>query len=206
MIVGERQIHHRSNHHFPGDGHRPVLDSVQTQDAALRGIEDRRAQQRTIHAAVADGEGPAFKIAQFQAIFPHLSDIVENRLFDSGEAQPVGMANDRHHQASLGADGHAKVIVVVGDDLVPLDERIDGRVFLQGRDRRFDEERHDPEGNAVAGPVGFSKPGAQSLDAAHIDFVEGGQHGRILPGCEQPFGNAPPNAAHGLAGGGFRKG
>ena len=57
--------------------------------------------------------------------------------------EPVGVADDRDHQAPLGADGHADVVVILIDDLVAVDAGVDGGKRLQGLDRRLDEERHE---------------------------------------------------------------
>ena len=35
---------------------------------------------------------------------------------------------------------------------------------------------------------------------AHVDFIEGREHSRVLPSFQQSFGNPQANATHGLAG------
>jgi len=44
--------------------------------AALRGVQNRSTRKRSINTAIADGESPALKIRQIQAIFLDLPDIV----------------------------------------------------------------------------------------------------------------------------------
>ena len=48
-------------------------------------------------------------------------------LLDAGEAQLVGVAQHRHHQPLLGADGHADVVVVVINDVGAVDAGVDQR-------------------------------------------------------------------------------
>ena len=55
---------------------------------------------------------------------------VGDLLLDVGEAQRVGVAQHRHHQALLGADGHADVVVVLVDDVVAVDLGVDRREGL----------------------------------------------------------------------------
>src|SRR5688500_19603517 len=52
MIVGQRDVHHRANHRLSVDRNHPVLDFVETENADLRWIEDRRAHERPEDAAV----------------------------------------------------------------------------------------------------------------------------------------------------------
>ena len=52
---------------------------------------------------------------------------VGDGLLDLGEAQLVGIAEHRDHQALLGADGHADVVVVLVDDVGPVDAGVDER-------------------------------------------------------------------------------
>src|SRR6266404_5429613 len=59
MIVAERQIHHRANHDLVFDRDRALLDRVHPENAALRRIQDRRAEQRPVNAAIRNGEDAA---------------------------------------------------------------------------------------------------------------------------------------------------
>src|SRR5271165_440610 len=54
MIVGQGQIHHRTDFDLPVDRHWPFLDLVHAKDARLRRIQDRCGHQRTVHAAIRD--------------------------------------------------------------------------------------------------------------------------------------------------------
>ncbi len=67
----------------------------------LRRVEDRRGQQRAEDAAVGDGERAAGQVVELELrrrgrAWPNSA----MALLDLGEAQPVGVADDRHHQAA----------------------------------------------------------------------------------------------------------
>src|SRR5262249_21371731 len=54
VVVGERHVHHRPQHDLAAAAHRPLLDRVHAEYAALRRIDDRCGHERAIHAAIAD--------------------------------------------------------------------------------------------------------------------------------------------------------
>ena len=127
VIVGERQIHHRADHHLAVHGHGPLLDLVHAENAGLRRVEDRRRHQRAIDAAIGDGEGAALHVGDLQLPVTRALAIFGDGLLDAGEGQHVGIAQHRHDQALVGADRHADVVVVLVDDVVAVDLGIDGR-------------------------------------------------------------------------------
>jgi hypothetical protein len=49
-------------------------------------------------------------------------------------------------------------------------------------------------------PKPFFEASTDVLNGAHVDFVEGGEHGRISAGFQEAFRNSEPDAAHGLPG------
>ena len=48
-------------------------------------------------------------------------------LLDRGERALFGIADDRHHEPAIGADGHADVVEVLVNDFVAFDAGVDGR-------------------------------------------------------------------------------
>src|ERR1051326_7845490 len=56
VVVGQRHVHHRADLDLAVDGDGTVLDGVQPEDADLRRIEDRRAEERPEDTAVGDRE------------------------------------------------------------------------------------------------------------------------------------------------------
>ena len=69
--------------------------------------------------------------------------------FDLGEAEVIGVAQHRHDQAALGADGDADVVIVLVDDVLAVDLGIDRGDLLQRLHGGFDEEAHEAELDAV---------------------------------------------------------
>ena len=86
---------------------------MQAENADLRRIENRRAHQRSEHAAVGDGEGTALEIFERQRTVLRALGEVANRQLDLGEAAQIGVANDGHDEPAFDADRHADVVVVL---------------------------------------------------------------------------------------------
>ena len=68
---------------------------------------------------------------------------IGDRRLDLGEAHAIGIAQHRHHQAALGADGNADVIVILEDDVFAVDLGVDRGDVFQRLHRRLDEEAHE---------------------------------------------------------------
>ena len=45
MVVGEGEVHHRSDHDLAVAGHGTVLDGMKSEDSALGRVDDRGGQQ-----------------------------------------------------------------------------------------------------------------------------------------------------------------
>ena len=120
--------------------------------------------------------------------------------FDLGEAELIGVAQHRHDQAALGADGDADVVVVLVDDVLAVDLGIDRRNFLQRLHGGFDEEAHEAELDAVLLLEGFAIILPELHHRAHIHVVERGEHGGGVLRLLQPLGDgqAQPRHAHAL--------
>ncbi len=153
------------------------------------GIEDRRAEQRPEDAAVGDRERAALEVGERQrAILGALGELAD-ALLDLGERQPVGVAQHGHDQPLGGADGDADVEVVLEHHLVALDLGVDAREAAQRADRRLDEERRDPEADAVAVLEGLLVTLAQRHHGGHVHLVEGGEHRGGALRLDQPPGD-----------------
>ena len=107
-----------------------------------------------------------------------------------------------HDEPFARADGDADVVVVLEHHLVALDLGVDARKRAQRADRRLDEERRDPEADAVAFLERLLVPLAQRHDRRHVDFVEGREHRGGALRFDQPPGDrrAPLRHAHALFG------
>ena len=78
VVVAERDVHHRPDDDLATLDHRSIRDLVQAEDADLRRVEDRRAHERSEHAAVGDGERAALQILERQrAVLRALGEVAD---------------------------------------------------------------------------------------------------------------------------------
>ena len=124
-------------------------DFVHAEDAALGRIEDRRAEERAVNAAVRDREDAALQILDLDLPLARFHRVIGEIPLDFGEAFLIGIANDRHDEAALGADGDADVEVMVLNEVIAIDPAIDRGAALERGDGGFDEKRHEAELDAV---------------------------------------------------------
>ncbi len=96
---------------------------------------------------------PPVQLFQCQLVLLSAAGEIGDGLLDVREAQALGAAQHRHHQALAAAHGHADVEVVAVDDGVALviDARIDGGELLERFDCRLHEEGHHAQLDAVPG-------------------------------------------------------
>ena len=119
---------------------------------------------------------------------------------DLGEAHAVGVAQYRHNQAALGADGNADMVIVLVDDIVAVDLGVDRGDILQRLHRSLNEEAHQAELHAVLLLEGVAIVAAKLHYAAHIHVVERGEHGGAVLRLLESLGDglAEPRHAHAL--------
>ena len=177
MVIGEGQIHHGADLDLAADHHGPLLDLVHAQNARLGRVQDRRRHQRTIDAAIGDGEGAALHLLQLQGAVAGALAEVGDGLLDLGEAHAVRVAHHGNHEALLGAHRNAQMVIVLVDEVGPIDLRVDGRDLLEGLGAGLHEEAHEAELGAMLLLEDILVAGAQGHDLAHVDLVEGRQHG-----------------------------
>ena len=101
----------------------------------------------------------------------------------------IAVAYDGYHEALVCADGDADVVVVLLDDFIAFNAGIDFGYGLQCVGYGFGEEGHEAELDAVAFDEGFLVRFAELHDGAHVDFVEGREHGGLLGGVDQVVGD-----------------
>src|SRR5687768_615900 len=157
---------------------------MQTQNADLWEIEDRRAEKRTKHAAICDRKCSAPQILDGQFTFLGFLYIILYALFDLRKRQAVCIADDRHNQPFRGANRHANVVVVLEDQLLAVDLRVDLRERSEGADGGFYKEGHKAQLDAVALLELLVMSFAYIHHCAHVDLVKGRQHGSRLCGFE----------------------
>jgi hypothetical protein len=135
MIVGQRDVHHRADHHLALVGDGPLLDGVQAQYAALRGIDDRRRQQRSVDAAVGDRKGAACQF--FRADFVRFGALGE-----VGDLVRFPRNSSARHCAAPGPPARGRCRwrfrcrSSCGTRSPAPDLGVQRREFLQGFDRR----------------------------------------------------------------------
>ena len=196
MVVGEGGVHHRAERDLAVGGDGAVLDGVQAEDADLRRVEDRRAHERAVDAAVRDAERPAAQVLNRQRAVVRLRGELADAALDRRERHPVRVAQHRHDQALARADGDADVVVVLQHHLVALDLGVQSRELAKRGDRRLDEERRDAEADAVARLERLFPALAERHDRRHVDLVEGREHrGRLLR-LDQPPGDGRAALRH----------
>jgi hypothetical protein len=148
------------------------------------------------HAAVGDREGAAGEFLDRDLAVLGLLAELGDLLLDLGQAHLVGIAQDRHHQATRAADGDADVEVAVIDDVIAVDRGVQHRVLLQRGNRGLDEEGHEAEAHAVLLLELVDVLLAHLHHRTHVHFVEGGQDGIGRLRLHQALGDAGAEARH----------
>ena len=97
VVVRDGDVHHRSNNNGAVANHRPVLNRVQSENATLRRIDNRRLQQRSVDAAVANRKRAPLQLrGKNFALFGAAREIGDGA-FDFGECEPLGIAQHGNH-------------------------------------------------------------------------------------------------------------
>ena len=177
MVIGEGQIHHGADLDLAADHHGPLLDLVHAQNARLGGVQDRRGHERAIDAAIGDGEGAALHLLQLQGAVAGALAEVGDGLLDLSEAHAVRVADHGNHEALLGAHRNAQMVIVLVDEVRAVDLGIDRRDLLESLGAGLHEEAHEAELGAMLLLEDVLVAGAQGHHFAHVDLVEGRQHG-----------------------------
>ena len=117
--------------------------------------------------------------------------------------QLIGIANDGNDQSALAADRDTDIVIVVVNDVISVNARVDFGKFPERFGTGFNKERHETQRDAMFFQetvfIGF----AQGNDLAHIDLIEGGQHRRFMPRLHQMSGNLFANLGHRYPGDAF---
>ena len=117
-----------------------LLDFVHPQNAALGRVENGRREQGTVNTAIGDGKCAAGEIVEADFAFFGFDRVVVNGGFNLGKAEVLGVANDGNHQAFFRAHGHPDVAIIVVDNFVALDLRVDFRYETQRLNTCFHEK------------------------------------------------------------------
>ena len=122
-------------------------------------------------------------------------------LFDRGEGELIGVAEDGHHQAAVGADGDADVV----DNCDRRSRRRRCGALTAGNAFRasttaLTKNDMKPRPTPCLFLEGLLVAGAQLDDARHVGLVEGGEDRGGLLDFDQALGDALAKPAHALAG------
>ena len=196
MIVAEGQIHHGADDDLSINGHGALLDAVHAEDRALRRVEDGRAQERAVDAAVGDGEDAAGEVADLEFAVFGFFRVGEDVEFEVGEGFFVAVVEDGNNEAAFGADGDADVVVVLVDDFVALDADVDAWDGFESFDDGFDEKGHEAEFDAIFGEETVLKFFAHVHDSSHVTLVESGEDGGGLLGADELVSDFAAQGCH----------
>ena len=166
----------------------------------MRVVDDRRAEHGAVDAAIGDREDSAFEVFKLDLAISGGFGESEDVLFDSGKVFLIAVAYDGYHEALVCADGDADVVVVLLDDFIAFNAGIDFGHGLQCVGYGFGEEGHEAELDAVAFDEGFLVRFAELHDGAHVDFVEGREHGGLLGRVDQVVGDLASQGCYFSAG------
>src|SRR5918998_301034 len=181
VVVGEGEVHHGADLDLAVDDHRPLLNLVHPKDGDLGQGQDGRREQAPEDPAVGDRKGTSGQVFEGELALAGLGGEVRDAALYLGEALAVGVAHDGDDEPLLGRDGDAYVVVVLEDELVALELRVDLRERLEGADGGLGEEAHEAEAGARTLLEGVLAPFSQGHYRAHVRLVKGGEHrGRLL--------------------------
>ncbi|CWT16665.1 Uncharacterised protein [Neisseria meningitidis] len=196
MVVRQSQIHHWTDNNLTVFNHSALFSGMHTQNRRLRRVDDRGRHHRTESTAVGNTECTAGQIFDSDFAIFGFFRVINNCLFDVGNAHLVGIAQDWHNQTAWAANRDTDVEVAVVHDVFAVNRSIHNRVFFQGGDSGFNEEGHKAQFHAVFFLEFFFVLRTQVHDWFHVDFVECSQNGVFLLRSQEAFCNTGTQAAH----------
>ena len=154
-----------------------LLDLAHAQDADVRLVDDRPAEQVSLDARVRDAEGRAAQVVDRDLPGPGALRDVVDRANDAADPELVGPADDRHDEAVRRVDGDADVDVLQDDERVVEHAGVHLRVLAERARRRHDREREHRQAHPL-GLVALLVRLAQLARLVHVDLGHGDDVGR----------------------------
>src|SRR5690606_22980983 len=114
------------------DHQRALLDLVHAENPRLRRIEDRRRHQRTVNAAIRNGEGATLHVCKCELSITRSRPEPADFLLDPGKRKLIGIPNHRYDKSLVRPHGHADMAEILVDDVIAIDLGIDLRNLLEG--------------------------------------------------------------------------
>lgn len=121
-------------------------------------------------------------------------------LLNVSVAHVVAVAEHRDNESGGGGYSDGDVDEVSVDDLVLVDDSVDNWLLLEGGSGCLDECGHEAELDVVLLGEGLADLLADVHEAAHVNLVEGGEHGVSVLSLLQSLGYSDAHARHGHAG------
>src|SRR6516164_1575076 len=172
MVVTERQIHHWSNLYLTVHSHGARHDFVHAKNSALRRIQNRGGEERSVHSAVGDRKRAALQVFDLEFSNTRSRGIIGDVTFELGKALLIHIAHDRHNESTLGADGDTDIAVIVLNKVITVDATVDYGYSFERFHACFNEEGHQTEFDAVLFRELVLPFPAQFLDGDHVAFIE----------------------------------
>ena len=201
VVVAHGEVHHGADFDLAIDGDGTLLDGVHAEDSALWRIEDGRAEETAVDAAVGDGEDTALEVFDGDFAVAGLDGVVGEVFFGLAEGFLIAVAEDWDDEAFFGADGDADVEVIIEDDVIAIDAAVDLGDGFEGFGDGLDEEGHEAEFDPVTGDEAVLEELAEIHDLRHVDLVKGGEDGGGVLRVDEMGGDFAAEGRHPLAGG-----
>ena len=153
------------------DDDRLLADAVGRQDRDLRLVDDRQRHARAERTHVRDRERAADDLVGTELLAPGARREVADLTRDQPQPLAVGVADHRRDEAlEVEVDRDAEVDVVVHDERLAVDARVDVRVVVHDVAERAHDERQVGEREALLGlPLRLVRA-AHALDALEVDL------------------------------------
>ena len=201
MVPRHRQVGHRPDRNritlraFNDD--RPFDDRLEIQDRHLRLIDDRGREHGTELPRVGDRERPTVDLVGLESLRTSALGQLGDRRREPLEAEPLGSRDHRNDQPLVERHRDPEVDVVVMDELVAIDRRVEDRVMGESLDRRAGDEGEIGEPHA-APRHRLLELGAARRDARHVDLDDRRAVRRRAAAVAHVLGDQPAHRGHRL--------
>ena len=142
MIEPERKISHRPDRNRIVDHNSAFLDGAHAKDCHLRLIDDWQPELGAEVAGVRDREGPALHVFGLQPLGTRAVGEVGNRAAQAQQVLFVCVLQHGHDEPPVEGHRNPDVDVLLVDDVVTVDGRIDDGHSPERIHHRFGDERH----------------------------------------------------------------
>ena len=125
VVVAEREVPHRSDRDRVVDHDGALLDVADAENGHLRLVDDRHPEERPEDAGVRDRERAAADFVRLELLRARARREIRDRAAQAEQVLLVGILDDGDDQSPVERDRDAEVHVLVIDDVVAVDRRVD---------------------------------------------------------------------------------